>query len=172
MPSVAVIGYPVWVRLWQTATKSCWRMQVLMVSLQYCAVIALGDHHVEVLYAIVWYPGSFKCVNRLFFHPKQAAGTRELYQSAVPDKGGIYIERRSRVWMLCKQQYKLKLESKWATALSFVALKGVGWLAVLMQKCCPSRKKLFTNINKTLPCTSKRKPVFSFLVTLFKRTLC
>lgn len=67
-------------------------MQVLMVSLQYCAVIALGDHHVEVLYAIVWYPGSFKCVNRLFFHPKQAAGTRELYQSAVPDKGGIYIE--------------------------------------------------------------------------------
>lgn len=112
MPSVAVIGYPVWVRLWQTATKSCWRMQVLMVSLQYCAVIALGDHHVEVLYAIVWYPGSFKCVDRLFFHPKQAAGTRELYQSAVPDKGGIYIERRSRVWMLCKQQHKLKLESK------------------------------------------------------------
>lgn len=82
-----------------------------MVSLQYCAVIALGDHHVEVLYAIVWYPGSFKCVNRLFFHPKQAVGTRELYQSAVPDKGGIYIER-SRVWMLCKQQHKLKLESK------------------------------------------------------------
>lgn len=62
----------------------------------------------------------------LFFHPKQAAGTRRLYQSAVIDKGGIYIDRRNRSRILCKQQHKSKLESKCPTGLSFVDLKGVG----------------------------------------------
>lgn len=117
-------------------------------------------------YAIFCYTGSKQVTQAITLAPTvDAENRRELYQRAGIDKGGIAGDGRDKAEVLGKYQPKSKLENKHTWL--FMELKGVGWLAVLMRKGCPSKEGTFPSISKAL--LSVSEACFTFVCFLWHR---